>query len=98
MDQPNPPPTKNFSRMPFLSKLTSSTAPSAVIIVRLMVGFIFLSEGIQKFMFPGEVGAGRFAKLGLPSPEFLAPFVGGGAWSLDRRLHDRFAPTPGGRP
>lgn len=41
-----------------------------------MVGAVFLSEGIQKFLFPAEVGAGRFAKIGLPSPDLLAPFVG----------------------
>jgi len=35
-----------------------------------------LSEGIQKFLFPNEIGAGRFAKIGLPAPEFLASFVG----------------------
>lgn len=42
-----------------------------------MVGAVFLSEGIQKFLNPADVGAGRFAKIGLPSPELLAPFVGG---------------------
>lgn len=41
-----------------------------------MVGAVFLSEGIQKFLFPDELGAGRFAKIGLPSPEFLGSFVG----------------------
>jgi uncharacterized membrane protein YphA (DoxX/SURF4 family) len=41
-----------------------------------MVGGIFLSEGLQKFLYPDEVGAGRFLKIGLPSPEILAPFVG----------------------
>jgi uncharacterized membrane protein YphA (DoxX/SURF4 family) len=41
-----------------------------------MVGGVFLSEGIQKFLFPDQ-GAGRFAKIGLPNPEFLGPFVGG---------------------
>lgn len=41
-----------------------------------MVGAVFLSEGIQKFLFAAELGAGRFAKLGLPSPEILGPFVG----------------------
>lgn len=49
----------------------------AVFIIRLMVGGVFLSEGIQKFLNPAEVGAGRFAKIGLPSPEILGPFVGG---------------------
>ena len=42
-----------------------------------MVGGVFISEGIQKFLFPGEVGSGRFAKIGLPSPEVLGPMVGG---------------------
>jgi len=50
--------------------------PPAVVLVRLIVGAVFLSEGIQKFLFPAELGVGRFAKIGLPSPEFLAPFVG----------------------
>jgi len=42
-----------------------------------MVGGVFLSEGIQKFLFPGKVGAGRFTRIGLPSPEILGPLVGG---------------------
>jgi uncharacterized membrane protein YphA (DoxX/SURF4 family) len=54
-----------------------TTASSAVILVRLMVGAVFLSEGIQKFLFPAAVGAGRFAKIGLPQPELLSPMVGG---------------------
>lgn len=41
-----------------------------------MVGAVFLSEGIQKFLFPEDVGSGRFTKIGLPNPEFLGPFVG----------------------
>ena len=41
-----------------------------------MVGAVFFSEGIQKFLFPNDLGAGRFAKIGLPSPEFLGNFVG----------------------
>lgn len=48
----------------------------AASLVRLMVGAVFLSEGIQKFLLPGSRGAGRFAKIGLPSPELLGPFVG----------------------
>ncbi|MBM3883715.1 MAG: DoxX family protein [Verrucomicrobia bacterium] len=62
--------------MNLLAKLTSSNAPNAVLLIRLMVGSVFLSEGIQKFLFPADIGAGRFAKIGLPSPEFLGPFVG----------------------
>jgi uncharacterized membrane protein YphA (DoxX/SURF4 family) len=58
-------------------RFTASKAPKSVLLIRLMVGAVFLSEGIQKFLFPADVGAGRFAKIGLPSPEFLGPFVGG---------------------
>jgi uncharacterized membrane protein YphA (DoxX/SURF4 family) len=42
---------------------------------RLIVGLVFLSEGIQKFLFPELVGAGRFDKIGFANPEFLAAFV-----------------------
>ncbi len=41
-----------------------------------MVGAVFLSEGIQKFLFASKLGAGRFAKIGLPNPDFFGPFVG----------------------
>ncbi|MBK9526903.1 MAG: DoxX family membrane protein [Acidobacteria bacterium] len=30
----------------------------------------------RQVLFPAEIGAGRFAKIGLPSPEVLGPFVG----------------------
>ena len=62
--------------MTFIRKITATHAPAAVLLIRLMVGLVFLSEGIQKFLFPDSVGAGRFAKIGLPQPEFLAQFVG----------------------
>src|SRR2546425_2827800 len=48
----------------------------ALLLARLAAGCIFLSEGIQKFLFPAELGVGRFAKIGLPAPQLLAPFVG----------------------
>jgi uncharacterized membrane protein YphA (DoxX/SURF4 family) len=48
----------------------------AIIIIRLMVGLVFLSEGIQKFLFADSVGAGRFEKIGIPHPEIMGPFVG----------------------
>lgn len=49
----------------------------AVILIRLLVGLVFLSEGIQKFLFPAALGVGRFEKIGIPFPPFSAPFVGG---------------------
>lgn len=57
-------------------RLIRSDAPAAVIFIRLMIGAVFLSEGIQKFLFPDQLGAGRFLKIGLPMPELLGPFVG----------------------
>lgn len=60
-----------------LHKLQSTSAPAATLLIRAMVGAVFVSEGIQKFINPAEVGAGRFARIGLPSPGLLAPFVGG---------------------
>jgi uncharacterized membrane protein YphA (DoxX/SURF4 family) len=45
------------------------------LIIRLIVGLVFLSEGIQKFLFPELVGVGRFTKIGFADPVFLAYFV-----------------------
>lgn len=59
-----------------LQKIIGSDYSKSTIIIRLMVGVVFLSEGIQKFLFPAIRGAGRFEKIGLPSPEFLGAFVG----------------------
>ena len=41
-----------------------------------MVGAVFLSEGIQKFLSPALRGPGRFEKMGFPEPAFFAYFVG----------------------
>ena len=54
----------------------STRLSQCIILVRLMVGVVFLSEGIQKFLFPDVLGVGRFIKIGIPVPEFSAPFVG----------------------
>ncbi|WP_207515399.1 DoxX family protein [Longitalea luteola] len=58
------------------AKLLSTNNDKTTILIRLMVGVVFLSEGIQKFLFPGSLGAGRFKKIGIPNPEFFGPFVG----------------------
>lgn len=52
-------------------------ASSAVILIRLMVGSVFLVEGILKFLYPQELAAGRFEKIGIPMPQVMGPFVGG---------------------
>jgi uncharacterized membrane protein YphA (DoxX/SURF4 family) len=60
----------------FVARTFRSHAPRATILVRLIVGGVFLTEGIQKFLFAGELGVGRFTKIGIPLPEVMAPFVG----------------------
>jgi putative oxidoreductase len=47
-----------------------------MILIRVIVGVVFLTEGILKFVRPGELGAGRFAHIGIPYPHLLAPCVG----------------------
>jgi len=41
-------------------KVINSSNSKTTILIRLMVGSVFLSEGIQKFLFPAIRGAGRF--------------------------------------
>jgi uncharacterized membrane protein YphA (DoxX/SURF4 family) len=50
--------------------------PAATILIRLMVGAVFVSEGLQKFLFPEQLGSGRFEKIGFAGAHWLAPFVG----------------------
>jgi putative oxidoreductase len=54
----------------------ATSAPASVILIRLVVGGVFFSEGIQKFLYPAENGVGRFTKIGIPAHEIMAPFVG----------------------
>jgi uncharacterized membrane protein YphA (DoxX/SURF4 family) len=47
------------------------------ILIRLLVGLIvFFPEGLQKLLFPDILGAGRFARIGIPYPDLMGPFVG----------------------
>ena len=59
-----------------LGRGTARDAARAIVLIRLAVGTVFLSEGIQKFLFPDALGVGRFASIGIPAPGVLAPFVG----------------------
>src|SRR6266436_1419084 len=54
----------------------ANRAAKAVLLIRILVGWVFLSEGIQKFLFPETLGVGRFTKIGIPMPQLTAPFVG----------------------
>ncbi len=48
-----------------------------MILIRVIVGLVFMTEGILKFLRPDELGKGFFAGIGLPFPHVLAPLVGG---------------------
>ncbi len=71
--------------------------PSAILLIRLMTGGVFLWEGILKFVYVNQ-GVGRFTKIGIPFPEFSANFVGGfeiiGGLLLIFGLFTRFVSIP----
>jgi putative oxidoreductase len=64
-----------FLRLPPLNEFGKK--PLVFLLIRMIVGCVFLSEGIQKFLFSDSLGVGRFIKIGIPAPEVMAPFVGG---------------------
>lgn len=68
--------TGSAARTRILQRLLASSAPTATLLVRIAVGVIFASEGIQKFLDPDALGAGRFAEIGIPAPDVMGPFVG----------------------
>ncbi len=47
---------------------------ASIIIIRLICGAVFLSEGILKFVYPNQ-GVGRFTKLGFPVPDVTAHVI-----------------------
>ncbi len=59
-----------------LEKISRTHAPTAIWLIRLALGGVFLSEGIQKFLYPAAHGAGRFESIGIPAPEIMGPFIG----------------------
>ena len=62
--------------MDTIQQISATSAGPAVVLVRVLVGWVFLSEGIQKFLYPDALGIGRFAKIGIPAPHVMGPFVG----------------------
>lgn len=49
----------------------ATDGPASVVLLRLMAGSVFFSEGILKFVYTNQ-GVGRFTKLGIPFPEVTA--------------------------
>jgi uncharacterized membrane protein YphA (DoxX/SURF4 family) len=59
-----------------LQRILAADGPGANLIIRLLVGGVFFLEGVKKFLFVEQWGAGRFARIGIPAPGIMAPFVG----------------------
>jgi putative oxidoreductase len=51
-----------------------NSAPA--LLIRVLVGWVFFVEGILKFLWWSDLGVGRFAAIGIPTPGITAPFVG----------------------
>ena len=47
-----------------------------MILIRVIVAVVFLTEGILKLAYPAEYGAGRFEHIGIPYPQVFGPLVG----------------------
>ncbi len=60
-----------------MQRLVQTHASPAVIVIRFLAGGVFFIEGLKKFLFAAQWGAGRFAKIGIPFPGISGPFVGG---------------------
>lgn len=59
-----------------IDSILAAPTAKAVLLIRILVGWVFLSEGMQKFLFPESLGVGCFVKTGIPWPQVMAPFVG----------------------
>lgn len=74
-----------------------TNGPKATLLIRLMAGGVFFSEGILKFVYTNQ-GVGRFTKLGMPMPDVLAPAIAlleiGGGLLLISGLATRFISVP----
>lgn len=60
----------------FKKFILNTVNDNRVILIRLTSGLIFLTEGLQKYLFPELLGPGRFEKIGFSHPAFWAYFTG----------------------
>jgi len=72
-------------------KVLRSRASAATLLIWSVLGSIFLSEGIQEFLFPGQLGVDRFQKIGIPSPEVLAIFASSGVPAMAQEARADFS-------
>jgi uncharacterized membrane protein YphA (DoxX/SURF4 family) len=60
----------------FSHYILGTDSDKRTVLVRIAVGLVFLTEGIQKYMFPDLLGTGRFLTIGFSNPAFWAYFTG----------------------
>ena len=60
----------------FIKRIVNTDDDNKIIILRLIVGLIFISEGIQKFLFLEVLGPGLFRNIGFSHAYFWAYFTG----------------------
>lgn len=60
-----------------LDQYLKTDTDKTIILIRFLVGVVFVSEGIQKFIYADLRGPGRFEGIGIPFPEFTGFMVGG---------------------
>ncbi len=77
--------------------LDLQSAVPAAVLIRVIVGYVFFVEGVQKFLFPDTLGVGRFIKIGIPMPHLMVNISGGGGnylrglvgdWFIHKALYD----------
>jgi uncharacterized membrane protein YphA (DoxX/SURF4 family) len=64
------------SKNRFKRIILNTADDNRAVFVRLVVGLVFLTEGIQKYLFPELLGTGRFLQIGFSHPAFWAYFTG----------------------
>lgn len=60
----------------FLTRSLAARGQASNLVIRLVAALVFVPEGVKKFLFPEQWGAGRFARIGIPAPDAMAHFVG----------------------
>jgi putative oxidoreductase len=60
----------------FKSYILNTTNDNKIIFIRLIVGLIFISEGLQKYLFLEVLGPGHFQEIGFRHAFFWAYFAG----------------------
>jgi len=64
------------TRKDFKTFIFNTMNDNRSVIIRLIVGLVFLSVGVHKFLFPELLGTGRFLKRGFSHTAFWAYFTG----------------------